>query len=86
MLYVILVRIIDLYELCILIWCVMSWVPRTSIGIVETIRDFLGMICEPYLSLFRRIIPPFSGIDFSPLVAILVLQLIERFVLPIILL
>ena len=85
MLYIILIRLFRLYELCIIIWCVMSWIPRTSIGILETVRDFLGMICEPYLSLFRRLIPSFSGIDFSPIVAILVLELVERYVLPIIL-
>ena len=84
-LYIILVRLIELYELCIVVWCVMSWLPRTSSDIVETIRGFLGTVCEPYLGLFRKIIPPFSGIDFSPIVAIIVLNLVERFVLPIIL-
>ena len=80
----ILIRILRLYELAIIIWCLMSWIPRTSNSVVETIRNFLGSICEPYLKLFRSLIPPFSGIDFSPIVALLVLELIERFVLPII--
>ena len=84
MLYAILVRLIQLYELCIVVWCLMSWLPRTGSSIVETVRNFLGTICEPYLSIFRGLIPPFSGIDFSPIVAILVLELIERYVLPII--
>ena len=79
-----LIRLVRLYELAIIVWCVMSWIPRTSSDIVETIRNFLGTICEPYLSLFRSLIPPFSGIDFSPIVALLVLELIERYVLPII--
>ena len=80
----ILMRLVNLYELCIIVWCLMSWLPRTRSSIVETIRNFLGTICEPYLSVFRGLIPPFSGIDFSPIVALLVLELIERYVLPII--
>lgn len=79
-----LIRLVRLYELAIIVWCLMSWLPRTNSSIVETIRNFLGTICEPYLSLFRSFIPPFGGIDFSPIVALLVLELIERYVLPII--
>ena len=36
------------------------------------------MVVEPYLALFRRFIPPMSGIDFSPIVAIVVLRLVQR--------
>ncbi|MEB3147391.1 MAG: YggT family protein [Sphaerospermopsis sp.] len=34
----------------------------------------LSQITDPYLNLFRSIIPPLGGIDFSPMVAILLLQ------------
>jgi len=37
---------------------------------------FLRDVCEPYLSLFRRFIPPIGPIDVSPIVAILVLQIV----------
>ena len=33
-------------------------------------------MCEPYLRIFRRFIPPFGPIDISPIVAILVLQIV----------
>jgi YggT family protein len=36
--------------------------------------SFLSPITDPYLNLFRSIIPPMGGIDFSPILAILVLQ------------
>ncbi|MBF0916187.1 MAG: YggT family protein, partial [Atopobium sp.] len=36
---------------------------------------------EPYLSVFRRIIPTWSGIDFSPIIALFVLNFIGRFVI-----
>ena len=43
------------------------------------------MLVERYLGLFRRFIPPVMGVDFSPIVAILALSLIERLLFAIIL-
>ena len=37
------------------------------------------IIVEPYLSVFRKVIPPISGVDLSPIVALFVLNLVERF-------
>ncbi|WCB93935.1 hypothetical protein DSM104299_02661 [Baekduia alba] len=39
----------------------------------RAILDFLRDVCEPYLSIFRRFIPPFGPLDLSPMIAILVL-------------
>lgn len=39
------------------------------------ILDFLRQVCEPYLSIFRRFIPPLGALDLSPIVAILVLTI-----------
>jgi uncharacterized protein YggT (Ycf19 family) len=41
----------------------------------SAILGFLRDVCEPYLSLFRRFIPPLGPIDLSPVVAIFVLQI-----------
>ena len=49
---------------------------RTSDAILGFLRD----ICEPYLRIFRRILPNFGGIDFSPLIAIIVLGLVNEIV------
>jgi YggT family protein len=43
----------------------------------DAVLGFLRDICEPFLRLFRRFIPPLAGIDFSPLLAIISLQLIN---------
>ena len=43
---------------------------------LDTVLTFLRDVCEPYLGIFRRFIPPLGPIDFSPIVAILVLQLV----------
>ncbi len=38
--------------------------------------SFLRDVCEPYLALFRRFIPPIGPLDLSRLVAVLVLQIV----------
>lgn len=42
--------------------------------------SFLRDVCEPYLRLFRRILPSFGGLDFSPIVAIILLQVAGRLI------
>lgn len=52
----------------------MSWVPALQ---HSAVGRFLETICEPYLGIFRKIIPPIGMIDLSPIVGILVLGFIE---------
>ncbi len=46
----------------------------------DAILGFLRDICEPFLRLFRRVLPPFGGFDFSPILAILSLQILNSLV------
>ena len=65
------------YYYSIFAYVIMSWVPQvrnTFIG------EFLTAICEPYLQLFRKLIPPVGMMDISPIVAFFVLNLIQRLV------
>ena len=41
----------------------------------SAILGFLRDVCEPFLSLFRRFIPPLGPLDLSPMVAIIVLNI-----------
>lgn len=79
----ILSRLIYFYELLIFVYVVLSWFP-TGGGIVADIRRVLASLCEPYIGLFRRILPRGAGggigLDFSPMVAILVLVVVGNFV------
>ncbi len=43
---------------------------------LDAVLGFLRDVCEPYLAIFRRFIPPLGPIDISPIVAILVLQIV----------
>ena len=42
----------------------------------DALLTFLRDVCEPYLRIFRRVIPQFGPFDFSPIVAVIVLQLV----------
>jgi YggT family protein len=46
----------------------------------DAILGFLRDICEPFLRIFRRVIPQFGGIDFSPILAILTLSVFNSIV------
>jgi uncharacterized protein YggT (Ycf19 family) len=43
---------------------------------LDAVLGFLRDVAEPYLSIFRRFIPPLGPIDISPIVGILVLQIV----------
>jgi len=43
---------------------------------LDAVLGFLRDVCEPFLSIFRRFIPPLGPIDISPIIAILVLQIV----------
>ncbi len=66
--------VLRFYGALILIYVLMSWFRPT--GFLFEIFRVIGSVVEPYISLFRRFMPSTGAIDFSPLVAILVLQLL----------
>jgi YggT family protein len=45
--------------------------------VTNAILQFLRDTCEPYLRLFRRLIPSFGGWDFSPILAIITLSVLN---------
>jgi uncharacterized protein YggT (Ycf19 family) len=47
---------------------------------MNAVLGFLRDVCEPFLRLFRRVLPSFGGFDFSPIVAIILLGIINRVV------
>ena len=76
----------DVYSFVIVVYVLMSWLPVDRGGILADIYRVLGRICDPYLDLFRRFIPPIGGmVDISPIVALLVLQFAVRIIVMILL-
>lgn len=83
MLSLVIYQLFRIYSIILVVYVLMSWIPYGASKWVEDIRAVLASVSEPYLGLFRRIIPPLGMIDFSPVIAIIVLQLIERLILAI---
>lgn len=76
----ILLSLINAYSIIIFVYVLMSWIPHTE-GIIGQIYSALGMLCDPYLDLFKRFIPPIGGmVDVSPIAALIVLQLLGRLI------
>jgi|SRR5690349_4549819 YggT family protein len=46
----------------------------------DAVLNFLRDVCEPFLRLFRRFIPPIGMLDLSPMIAIIVLYFIRTIV------
>lgn len=64
------------YILLIFAYILTSWVRLPYSPWVRRISDFLRDVCEPYLRLFRRFIPPAGPLDLSPVVAIIFLYVV----------
>jgi YggT family protein len=68
------------YTLIIIAWIIVSWVLSFGVRIpysrpVNAVLDFLRDVTNPFLRIFRRLGLQFGPIDFSPIVAILVLRI-----------
>lgn len=74
----ILVRLIDLVSMLVVVWCLLSWFP--NINWYEQPFRTLDQVIKPMVLPFRRLIPPISGLDLSPMVAIFVLQILRHVV------
>jgi ylmG protein len=55
-----------------------SWVPQIKNNFIV---EFLEAICEPYLKLFRKFIPPIGMLDISPVVGLIVLSVIQNLII-----
>jgi uncharacterized protein YggT (Ycf19 family) len=69
--------LIFLYVLLQLLFSVGLRIPYSRA--TDVILTFLRDVCEPLLRVFRRIIPPLGPVDFSPIIAIIVLELLNGF-------
>ncbi len=74
------IHIIDrfflVYMIMLFVRILGSWIPELA---QYRFMHFIAFCTDPYLNLFRRIIPPFGMMDISPIFAFLALSLIEGF-------
>ncbi len=70
-------KFIQLLSLAIVIDALLSWVPYNET--VYKIRQVLSLVTEPIVSPIRKLLSPITsgiGIDFSPVVAIILIDLV----------
>ena len=62
----------------------MSWVTMFAPDspIVKTINDMLNQMTEPVLGPLRRVIPPLGMFDLTPMIALILLQVIQVYLVP----
>lgn len=77
--------LVNFYEILIVVWCLLSWVPMREGGLLHDIACVLQSIVGPYINIFRKYLPPMAGMDFSPVVAVIALNLLETLVIRILL-
>ncbi|MEK3788173.1 MULTISPECIES: YggT family protein [Paenibacillus] len=64
--------LLQIYTYMIIVYVLLSWLPNAR---ESFIGELLAKLVEPYLSPFRRFIPPIFGmIDISPIIALIVLR------------
>lgn len=73
------------YIILILIRVLMSWIPRMPYNpALRAVLDFVSQTTDPYLNLFRRILPTVGGggfgLDLSPMIGIVVLYILRAVV------
>ena len=71
------------YMILIFVRILLSWIPRIPYNpILSAVIGFIHEVTDPYLRLFRRIIPPLGGggfaLDLSPIIAIIVLIIAQQ--------
>ncbi|NEP17759.1 MAG: YggT family protein [Leptolyngbya sp. SIO4C1] len=66
---------ISIYLVLLIIRILLSWFPNLDWS--NPVLSALSQLTDPYLNLFRSIIPPLGGIDLSPILAFIVLQILQ---------
>jgi YggT family protein len=64
-----------IYTILILAYIIMSWVRLPYSPWLNRVQRFLYDVCEPYLRLWRRVLPTFGPLDLSPMVGVAALYL-----------
>src|SRR5512133_3003054 len=74
---------IYVYSLLILASIITSWVRLPYSTWLNRIQRFLYDVCDPYLRLWRRILPSFGPLDLSPVIGVAALYIFLRVILSI---
>ena len=86
-LHFILNGLISLMIWAIIISAIMSWLTAFNVinlrnSAVAGVQRVLEILTAPVLAPLQRIIPPIGGLDITPVFALLILQGVQRYILP----
>ena len=70
---------VGVYVLAIFLYVLTSWIPLPYS--LRPVQRFLNDVCEPYLRLWRRVLPMAGPIDLSPMVAVIALIVFVQIVI-----
>lgn len=76
----IIVTLANILSFVIIADALLSWV----LPPYNSIREALGRVLQPLYGPVRRLVPPLGGIDFTPVVALVLIQVIEQIILMIV--
>lgn len=75
------VLVLEFFSILILIDVIASWVsianvrlPDSIVGLLRTISNITGIVLNP----IRKVIPSLGGLDISPIIALLLLSVLQR--------
>jgi uncharacterized protein YggT (Ycf19 family) len=66
------------YLLLLFAYILTSWIRLPYRPWLNRVQRFLYDVCDPYLRIFRRFLPPLGPLDLSPMVAIFVLLIVQN--------
>src|SRR5437870_9444770 len=72
---------IYVYSLLILAYIITSWMRLPYSTWLNRIQRFLYDVCDPYLRLWRRILPTFGPLDLSPVIGVAFLYVVRALVI-----
>jgi len=77
--------LLDMYMYIVIAAVILSWliafnVINTRNHVVAMIADFLYRVTEPVFRPIRNFLPNLGGIDFSPLIVLLIIYVIRRYI------
>lgn len=72
-----LANFLSIYSLILVVRLLLTWLPM--VGWAQQLAATLSPITDPYLNIFRSVLPTMGGFDFSPILALLALQFLGDF-------
>ncbi len=72
----VLYQTLEIYSLVLILRVLLSWFPNLDWS--NPVLSSIGSITDPYLNIFRGIIPPIGGIDLSAILAFISLSLMQQ--------